>query len=218
VRVEGRRGPKVNVVRDLYWLSLDDAKERGACPEPANDNGEDCASRPDSRYIRIVPDPITTALGVYKGLTILGKAKGVLDMFARSNTARLDAERDEMHRQWDVDTHIRLAADITESREKFLLLGGTLDDHQRLLEELFDKHETELLAALYADDAYREVVAERRRMLSFAAASIVNLHLTIEAKARVEKTLRALDPIDVLRERDREGRNRHRTGIRQPLH
>ena len=36
--VRGRRGRAVNVVRDLYLLSLDTAKERGVCPDPSNDN------------------------------------------------------------------------------------------------------------------------------------------------------------------------------------
>lgn len=36
--VRGRRGRALNVVRDLYLLSLDTAKERGVCPDPSNDN------------------------------------------------------------------------------------------------------------------------------------------------------------------------------------
>jgi hypothetical protein len=143
-------------------------------------------------------DPLTTALGVYKGVALAKKAKGVLDKFARKNTDRFIAERDEMHRQWSAETHRRVADHIEDSREEFLQMGGTLDEHERLLNELFDQHGTHLLAALYADDAYREVVTERRRMLSFAAASIVALDLTIEEKARVEKVLRDLYPADVL--------------------
>jgi hypothetical protein len=141
-------------------------------------------------------DPLTTALGVYKGLTIAGKAKALVERF--SNTTRFIAERDEMHREWTAETHARVAEHIADSREKFLAVGGTLEEHERRLEELFDQHETQLLAVLYAEDAYREAVDARRRMLSVAAASIVDLDLTIDEKARIEKVLRNLDPADVL--------------------
>lgn len=38
ITVVGRPGRALNVVRDLYLLSLDTAKERGVCPDPSNDN------------------------------------------------------------------------------------------------------------------------------------------------------------------------------------
>lgn len=34
----GRVGPRIDVMRELYLLSLDTAKERGVCPDAANDN------------------------------------------------------------------------------------------------------------------------------------------------------------------------------------
>ncbi len=43
VSVLGRRGVPINVVRDLYLLSLETAKQRGVCPDPANDNGAERA-------------------------------------------------------------------------------------------------------------------------------------------------------------------------------
>ncbi|MFI5301732.1 MAG: hypothetical protein ACHREM_26890 [Polyangiales bacterium] len=38
--VRGRPVRALNVIRDLYFLSLDSAKERGVCPDPSNDNGK----------------------------------------------------------------------------------------------------------------------------------------------------------------------------------
>lgn len=143
-------------------------------------------------------DPITAVLSVYKTGTIASKAKGLLERFSRANTERFIAERDEMHREWNAETAGRLAEHITDSRKLFLELGATLDEHEERLTELFERHEIQLLAALYADAAYREVIAERRRMLSFAAATIIDLHLTIEEKAAIERVLRGLDPTDVL--------------------
>jgi hypothetical protein len=142
-----------------------------------------------------VTDPVHLALAVYKGVTIAEKGKKLLDHFSR--TTRFIEERDEMHRGWTAETHLRLAQHIEESRENFLAVGGALEEHQRQLEELFEQHEAQLLAVLYAEDAYREILEERRRMLSFAAASIVDLSLTIEQKARIEKLLRELDPADI---------------------
>lgn len=36
--VVGRVGSKIDIAHDLYLLALDNARERGVCPEPANDN------------------------------------------------------------------------------------------------------------------------------------------------------------------------------------
>jgi hypothetical protein len=42
--VRGRRVRRLDVVRDLYFLSLDSAKERGVCPDPSNDNALEYAN------------------------------------------------------------------------------------------------------------------------------------------------------------------------------
>ncbi len=47
--VVGRRGRSINVVRELYLLSLDSAKERGVCPDPSNDNGAEQSRSPMHR-------------------------------------------------------------------------------------------------------------------------------------------------------------------------
>jgi len=36
--VVGRPVRRLDIVRDLYFLSLDRARERGVCPDPSNDN------------------------------------------------------------------------------------------------------------------------------------------------------------------------------------
>jgi hypothetical protein len=49
----------------------------------------------------------------------------------------------------------------------------------------------------YGYEAAREALDERRRMLAFASAGSVNLKLTIAQLARVERTIRDLDPEDI---------------------
>lgn len=46
-------------------------------------------------------------------------------------------------------------------------------------------------------EADREAIDERRRMLEHAAAGLIDPRISIEDKARVERKLRELDPIDV---------------------
>jgi hypothetical protein len=42
--VRGRPARVLDVVHDLYFLSLDSAKERGVCPDPSNDNAVERAN------------------------------------------------------------------------------------------------------------------------------------------------------------------------------
>lgn len=77
-------------------------------------------------------------------------------------------------------------------------------------EERYSAHEREEYERRTADDeflavvanyfraAHEEPLAERRRMLAFAAAAIANLSLTVGQLARVQRVLRELDPGDVL--------------------
>ncbi|HEY3237576.1 MAG TPA: hypothetical protein VGJ84_22845 [Polyangiaceae bacterium] len=49
----------------------------------------------------------------------------------------------------------------------------------------------------YAYEACREALPKRRRMLAYASADLLALDLTVEQKARVERTLRILDPAEI---------------------
>jgi hypothetical protein len=159
-------------------------------------------------------DPASFGLMVKTGSLAL-KAQRVLQRLARWRTEAFVTERDEMHRAWTAETAGRLSEHLEQSRDAFLLLDRALEEHERKLDELLNQPEVEVLAALYAEAAYREAISDRRVMLSHAAAAIVDLDVGIVEKCRVEKDLRALDPDDVL-ELDRLDRlvgNVQRTGI-----
>jgi hypothetical protein len=47
-------------------------------------------------------------------------------------------------------------------------------------------------------EALREATDERRRMLAYAAAGLADPSMPLTLKARIERTLRGLDPIDVV--------------------
>lgn len=61
-----------------------------------------------------------------------------------------------------------------------------------------DDHEALGVLVNFIDDAYREPLDERRRMLAHAASGIANLKLSIGEYARVWRVIRELDPEDVL--------------------
>ncbi len=143
-------------------------------------------------------DPIT-ALGLVKtGLGYVGKARSLFEWIANRNTNALIEARDEMVRSWAAETYRLVRAHVEESRARLEELGHSFEEQDIALCHLLEQHETQMLAVIYADAAYREAVDERRRMLSFAAASIARLDLTIEQKASTERVLRSLDPSDIL--------------------
>jgi hypothetical protein len=49
----------------------------------------------------------------------------------------------------------------------------------------------------FAYEASREAIAERRRLLAHASAGVLDPFFTIAQKARIERTMRELDPEDV---------------------
>jgi hypothetical protein len=130
--------------------------------------------------------------------TAITKANELFAPVAEGRTETFRAVRNEMNRAWSAETAGRVTERIAESRDGFVQAGGTVEAHDGLLGQILDQPETQVLAALYSEASYREAIAERRRMLSFAAASIVALDLAIEEKASVERVLRNLEPDDVL--------------------
>lgn len=68
----------------------------------------------------------------------------------------------------------------------------------RQLERLVEDPEFVRVSANFGYEACREAIDERRRMLAFASAGSLNLDLTIAQLARVERTIRELDPEDAL--------------------
>lgn len=60
-----------------------------------------------------------------------------------------------------------------------------------------DDHQFRRLQANVEYEALREATDERRRMLAYAAAGLCDPSMPLNLKARIERTLRGLDPIDV---------------------
>jgi len=117
---------------------------------------------------------------------------------ARRNDDAFLAARDALSFEWCAETANKLNEFIENQMRICTLLGDDVNELRAKIEAILDDDEAELLAALYRDEAYREARAERRHMLSHAAATIVDLELSIADKCRIEKVLRDLDPSDVL--------------------
>jgi hypothetical protein len=66
------------------------------------------------------------------------------------------------------------------------------------IEERFADKAARAVLFNYAEQAYREPVEDRQRLLDHAAACIVDVDLTIAEHARVERAIRELDPDDVM--------------------
>jgi len=105
-----------------------------------------------------------------------------------ANTRDHERDRDEEFRFWLAE--VALAAGQAEERL------GQLD--QRVLDALEDREMQRIWRNL-TFEAAREAIDERRRMLAYAAigTALSAEHLTIAQIARVERTLRELDPADV---------------------
>lgn len=68
-----------------------------------------------------------------------------------------------------------------------------------LVEARLEEAEAEAAFLNYAEEAMREAVAERRKMLAHAAAAILGVQaLTLAEHSKVQRMLRILDPADVV--------------------
>ncbi|MBN9161315.1 MAG: hypothetical protein J0I07_10150 [Myxococcales bacterium] len=128
----------------------------------------------------------------------LHKAKGLYKRIDEGRTEAFVTVWRDVCEGWTVETSARLDDFIVQTRKRLVELGGTVEEHDRKVNDIVDQQETQVLAAIYQNGAHREAIAERRKMLSFAAAAIVDPTLTIEEKASAERVLRSLDPCDVL--------------------
>jgi hypothetical protein len=96
--------------------------------------------------------------------------------------------RDEMFRDWVSELAQRLAAieQRFDTKEQGEYSRRTVDN------------EFVAVTANYFRDAHVEPLNERKLMLAVAAASIANLSLSVAELARIQRTIRELDPNDVL--------------------
>ena len=114
--------------------------------------------------------------------------------WANRNTRALAEARDEMYRDWVVEEKR-----ATVEHAKWLAeQAADLEALRAKLEELTTDPSFARVRDNYGYEASREAVDERRRMLAFASAGSINLELSIGEIARVERTVRELDPADVL--------------------
>jgi hypothetical protein len=115
-----------------------------------------------------------------------------IELFNRSSEQRTlamqEGYRDNVRHEWRLERERLLGERLADLEES--------DATRRKLDELLS-HEFFWLLANYDLEAAREATDERRRMLAFASAGSVNLDLTIAQLARVERTIRELDPGDV---------------------
>lgn len=77
-------------------------------------------------------------------------------------------------------------------------LDARIDDLDSRLAAVYEDPQFGRIFTNFTFEAAREAIDERRRMLAHAAVGITDPDVSVERKARVERTLRALDPIDVL--------------------
>ncbi len=114
------------------------------------------------------------------------------------NTSRFKEQRDEMFRDWQVET----TQLVHELAEESVAAAAGVDERvaeiEAKLAERADDAEGHAVFANYALQAYQEPIEERRKMLEYAAAGIIDVRLTVAEHARVQRRLRELEPIDVL--------------------
>lgn len=111
--------------------------------------------------------------------------------WSRHQGATYSPERREARRiEFETNFVAALKLEVEELRE-------AIEDLETRLEEQHNDAQFMTLWSNLGYEAAREALDERRRMLEHAAAGLIDPRLSIEDKARVERTLRQLDPTDV---------------------
>jgi hypothetical protein len=138
----------------------------------------------------IVIDPLTVLIG--KKVAALATAETLkrFKTHASFNDDKMGMERVELALDWGVELKQALALMVPFLESKF----GDIDAR---IGELFADTQTARLYGNIGLEAEREAIDERRRMLVHAAAGILDPEIPIERKARVERRLRELEPVDV---------------------
>ncbi len=113
-----------------------------------------------------------------------------MTQFLESNDARL---RDA----WELERRDHVVRKLFWLEETVVDLGARIADLGSKIDVQADDPQLYRVWDNFVYESIREAIAERREMLAAADAGIVDPTLTIEQKARVERTLRQLDPADV---------------------
>lgn len=115
--------------------------------------------------------------------------------------SKLDPDR-RLETAWNgpdgwLDWIINLNANF---RQAYSYLNARMDNFEAHLQPVLEDHQFARIFKNFTFEAMREAIDERSRMLEHAAVGVGMLDpaISIEQKARIERTLRTLDPEDVL--------------------
>jgi hypothetical protein len=142
-------------------------------------------------------DPVTVKGGLALAKLTLGKALMRWKDHANRNTEAIREAAAADGRQWRAERDRLVERRLAE-------LESTVDQHLETaetvalaVEQLLGDQQFFRLERNYEFEAAREATEQRRRMLAFASAWSVDPDLSIAQLARVERTIRELDPDDI---------------------
>lgn len=118
--------------------------------------------------------------------------RGLLARMLDPNTPRFLEARAELYRSWVPELAACLAAQGAKLEE---LTKQNADLRAEVARQL---PVTARILQRYAEEASREPIDERRRMLAYAAAATFDPRTSEAKKARIERVIQELDPDDVL--------------------
>jgi hypothetical protein len=107
------------------------------------------------------------------------------------NIDELHKERQTLQQEWQ--SEVERAVPIITAH-----LEARIDNLEAKVAQVFADRQLGRLYINFTYEAAREALDERRRMLAHGAAGLLNPDISIERKARVERTMRELDPDDVI--------------------
>jgi hypothetical protein len=113
-----------------------------------------------------------------------------IQSWVNANNEQLRKDTDEAVAEWAAAAHQAANTEIPRLEARFEDLEG----HVRAF---FEDRQSRRIYANLGFEAAREALDERRRMLAYASIGLLAPGLSLERKARVERTLRELDPGDV---------------------
>jgi hypothetical protein len=136
-------------------------------------------------------DPIVVWGGHKLAGSLASAAGHYLLKLPKRNDEAFDKQRGELFEDWFLEFREQTLRRLEEC-------AAYHDDLESRIAQRAEDPACPRVYANYARAADAEAIDERRRMLAFAAAGLVDTRLTVAQHARVERTLRELDPDDVL--------------------
>lgn len=132
-------------------------------------------------------------IDIVTGKKALGIAQKIFDFLRERDgaaTKRFLDGRDEQSFEWVAE----LAARDRERLSELEALAEQVAELTGAIQQLIEDPQFYRVRRNYGYEAAREAIDERRRMLAYAAAGSISPNLTIQQLARVERTIRELDP------------------------